>query len=56
MSNDDPKRPYKSIAAAASAGLTSLLTFAADLPSAVVIGATVLVAAIATYVTPNPSV
>lgn len=53
---DDPKRPWKALAAAASAGLTSLLTFAADLPPAVIIGATVLVAMLATYRVPNPKI
>lgn len=53
---DNPVKPWKAIAAAVSAGLTALLTFAADLPQYVVIGAVVAVAALATYVTPNPKV
>jgi hypothetical protein len=53
---DNPKKPWKAVAAAVSAGLTSLLTFAADLPFGVVVGATVAVAALATYVVPNPKV
>ncbi len=53
---DDPKRPWKAIAGAVSAGLTSLLTFANDLPLGVVVASTVGVAMLATYLVPNPKI
>lgn len=53
---DDPKRPWKAIAAAVVAGAGALLTFADVLPQWVTIGATVLVAGVLTYSVPNPKV
>ena len=50
----DSKRPYKLYAAVLSAMLAQLVTYAADLPVAVVIIATCVIAGLAVYLTPNP--
>lgn len=54
---DDPAKPWKTLAAIASAFLTSFIaTNATDLPSWGVGLVTAVVAAIAVYLTPNPKV
>lgn len=51
---DDPRYPFKAIAAAIMAGGASLLTYADDLPKWVVIAVAVVLAGLATFVVPNP--
>jgi hypothetical protein len=56
-SNADPKRPWKTYAAIVTAFLTSFLaTNSTDLPAWGVGLITAAVAALAVYLTPNPSV